>query len=171
MGKRPHGESLPSEHGYSEYACAVRNGEILQKGESPSPAARILLVDDEELICQACARLLCDFGYQTDTAEDGGVAWEALQANVYDLLITDINMPKVSGIELVNKVRSAHMALPVILMSGNLAIRKLDRNPWPQPYATLAKPFTGDELMGRVKIILRESDIRRARKESLPIFS
>jgi YesN/AraC family two-component response regulator len=63
-----------------------------------------------------------------DTAEDGEFGWEALQAKNYDLLITDNNMPKVSGLELVKKLRSARMALPVILASGAMP-EELNRLP------------------------------------------
>ena len=80
-------------------------------------------------------------------------------------------MPNVSGVDLVKKVRSAHMTLPVILASGDLPTRELARNPWLQPVATLAKPFTGEELLGTVKKVLREADRAREQTESLPIFS
>ena len=103
----------------------METGEILRNGDSARaptryqrrPPKRILMVDDDVLIRQIFAQVLSFFGYQTETAEDGAVAWEALQANGYDVLVTDNNMPKVSGVELVKKVRSAHMALPVVLMS------------------------------------------------------
>jgi DNA-binding NtrC family response regulator len=158
----------------------MNNGEILRTGESANALARcrtrrsqrVLLVDDEILIRHVCARVLRSFGYQTETANDGAAAWKALQANIYDLLITDNNMPRVSGVELVKKVRSAHMALPVILVSGDLPTRELDDNPWLQPVATLAKPFTGEELLGTVKRVLCESgDITGEKIESRPIFS
>ena len=81
----------------------MNNGESLPSGESArtqarcetSASKRILVVDDEMLIRKICARVLRDFGYLTETAEDGLAAWKALQANVYNLLITDNNMPKV----------------------------------------------------------------------------
>jgi len=92
--------------------------------------------------------------------------WQALQANVYDLLITYNNMPNISGIELVKKVRSAHLALPIIMASGSIPTGELDRNPWLQPVATLAKPFTGDELLATVKRALGESIITREPLES-----
>ena len=122
------------------------------------------------LIRKICARVLRDSGYLIETAEDGAAAWKALQANSYDLLITDNNMPKVSGVELVKNVRSAQMALPVILVSGNLPMAELEGDPWLQHVATLAKPFAGDELLGIVEKVLRESAITREQTESLPIW-
>src|SRR5690349_16480470 len=70
-------------------------------------------------------------------------------------------MPRISGVELVKKVRSAHMTLPIIMASGNLPAGDLDRAPWLRHVATLAKPFTGDELLGTVKKVLSESAITR----------
>jgi DNA-binding response OmpR family regulator len=164
---------------FSAYARGVESGEILRNGASASALAvcktrsslRILLADDEMLIRKLCTRVLRDFGYQTETANDGAAAWKALQGNVYDLLITDNNMPKVSGVELVKKVRSANMTLPVILISGNLPTGELDRNPCLQDVATLAKPFAGEELLGTVERVLRENAMTREQTESLPIFS
>ena len=94
----------------------MKNDEVLQTGDSPgaqarcraTPSNRILVVDDDADIRQVNADVLRRFGYQTETAADGAAAWEALQANRYDLLITDNRMPKVSGVELVKKMRSAH---------------------------------------------------------------
>ena len=106
-------------------------------------------------------------GYYVDAAEDGAVAWDALQRESYDLLVTDHNMPKVSGIELVKKLRSARMALPVILASGTMPVDELDRHPWLQLAATLHKPFTADELVDTVKKVLHPTDSAREQIEPL----
>jgi hypothetical protein len=62
-------------------------------------------------------------------------------------------------------------ALPVILVSGNLPTRELDRNRWLQPVATLATPFTGHKLVGTVKKVLHETQSAREQIEPLPTFS
>ena len=129
---------------------------------------RILVVDDDEFIRQVNAEVLSHVGYHTETAEDGAAAWEALQTNGYDLLITDHNMPKVSGVELVKKVRSAHMTLPVILASGDLPAGELDRHPWLQLAATLLKPFTADELLATVRKVLCAIDSAPQQLAPLP---
>src|SRR6266850_2286293 len=85
------------------------------------PPHRILVVDDDFDIRQLSAKVLRNRGYQVDAAEDGAAGWEALQTSNYDLLITDHNMPKVSGVELVKKMRAARMTLPVVLASGTLS--------------------------------------------------
>ena len=134
-----------------------------------APSNRILLVDDDTDIRLLGADLLFHSGYQVDTAEDGESGWEALQAKSYDLLITDNKMPKVSGLELVKKLRSARMALPVILASGAMP-EELNRLPWLQLAATLWKPFTPGELLGTVKKVLRATDSAREQVKPLPIW-
>jgi DNA-binding response OmpR family regulator len=128
------------------------------KAEAPDSAAtqrqRILVVDDERMIRQLNTEVLSCSGYQVDAAEDGAVAWDALQLNNYDLLITDHDMPKVTGVELLKKLHAARMALPVIMATGTPPEEELDRHPWLQIQAVLLKPYTFDELLGTVKNVL-----------------
>ena len=120
----------------------------------PTPRKRILLVDDGMNFRQLRAGMLVHSGYQVDAAEDGVAAWATLQANGYDLLITENDIPKVSGVELVKEMRCARMTLPVILMSVVLPTDELKQHPWLQPVATLVKPFTGGQLLRMVNQLL-----------------
>jgi two-component system OmpR family response regulator len=115
------------------------------------PAHRILVVDDDDDIRRLNTEVLIQFGYHVDAAEDGAAGWEALQLKSYDLLVTDNNMPKVSGVELLMKLRAARMALPVIMATATLPKKDLTRYPWLQAAITLPKPYTVDELLGTVK--------------------
>ena len=72
-----------------------------------NPSQRILLVEDDAAICQLNAQVLARSGYRVDAAADGSAGWDALHANNFDLLITDHDMPVLSGLDLVRKVRSA----------------------------------------------------------------
>jgi two-component system OmpR family response regulator len=134
-------------------------------GERPSkkmePVRRILVVDDEPHIRQLCADALAYSGYHVDSAEDGVAAWERLQNNVYDLLVTDNNMCRLTGIGLIKKLRAARMALPVIMVSGAMPTDELDRHPWLRIDASLHKPFTVDELVGTVREVLRVTEDAR----------
>ena len=94
-------------------------------------------------------------------AEDGAAAWEALQANRYDLLITDNNMPRLTGMELLKKLRSARMELPVIMATGTLPTQELAQNPWLEPVAMLAKPYATDQLLDTVKNVLRRGVLKK----------
>jgi len=80
-----------------------------------SPPQRILVVEDDRDLRQLNTEVLIHSGYHVNAAADGAAAWQALNTDRYDLLITDNNLPKVSGVELLKKVRAARMALPVIM--------------------------------------------------------
>jgi DNA-binding response OmpR family regulator len=112
------------------------------------------VVDDEAMMRTFNAEVLTSYGYHVDDAEDGALAWDRLQINSYDLLITDNVMPKVSGIQLIEKVHAARMALPVILAAGALPKNDFMQCPWLQPAAILVKPYTIDEFLGTVKNVL-----------------
>jgi len=68
---------------------------------------RILVADDESAVRAFMSSVLLHAGYRVDVAQDGAVAWAALQAEPYDLLITDYNMPRINGVELVRNLRAA----------------------------------------------------------------
>ena len=123
-----------------------------------NPSSHILVVDDDGEIHALCAEALVSFGYRVYAAEGGAAAWKELHANSYDLLITDNNMPKLSGVELVMKLRSARMTLPVILASGELSAEELNRNPWLQLAATLVKPISSGQLLKTVGAVLLAAD-------------
>jgi DNA-binding response OmpR family regulator len=129
---------------------------------------RILVVDDDISIRQLSTEVLIDSGYEVDAAADGVVAWEALQIKAFNLLITDHNMPRLTGVELVKKLRSARMDLPVILATGRLPTEALAQNPSLQLAAMLPKPFSVDELLETVRVVLRATVSVREQIEPLP---
>ena len=85
-----------------------------------NPPHRVLVVDDDDVMRRLNTMVLLRAGYAVDAAEDGVAAWEALCAESYDLMITDNNMPKMKGIEVLVKLRAARMALLVIMATGAL---------------------------------------------------
>jgi DNA-binding response OmpR family regulator len=115
---------------------------------------RILVVDDEAMIRRLNTEVLTYSGYLVDAAEDGAAAWEAIQSNTYDLLVTDHAMPNLTGVELLKKLYAARMALPVILATGTYPQEELAEHPWLQIEASLLKPYTFDELLDTVKNVL-----------------
>ena len=135
-----------------------------------SSSHRILVVDDD-----SDTRLLYGFvltrpGYRVEVAEDGAAAWEALQANSYHLLITEHEMPKLTGVELVKKLRAARMALPVVMAARRLPLEELARNPLLQLAVTLSKPFLADALLDTVKNVLRVTDSPHEPLRPLPAW-
>ena len=121
----------------------------------PNPRQRILVVDDEPDIRRLSTEVLIHSGYHVDAAADGATAWEALQTKAFNLLITDHNIPKVSGVELLKKLRAARVALPVIMATGTLPTWELALLPQLQPAAVLLKPYTVEELLGTVTKVMR----------------
>jgi len=143
-----------------EPACA-----LLQR--EPNPPRRILVVDDDSDIRQLSTEVLIRTGDVVDAAADGAAAWEALQIKAFNLLITDHNMPRLTGVELVKKLRSARRALPVILATG-LPTEVLAQNPSLQLAAMLPKPFSVEELLETVSVVLRATDSAPGQLGPLP---
>ena len=121
---------------------------------------RILVVDDDKDIRQLISQFLIRSGYEVDIAEDGAAGWKMLHAvrydpESYDLLITDNNMPNMSGLELIKRVRSERMILPIILASGSEPVN----TQWLQLAAVLPKPFSPDQLVQTVQEALHWSSL------------
>ena len=134
-------------------------GALLQ--HPASPPQRVLVVDDNADARRFVTEALLDAGYEVETAKDGADAWGILQFNIYDLLITDNSMPKMTGVELLKSLRAARMVLPVIMATGTLPAHEFAQSPWLIPEATLLRPFTRDELLGKIKTVLSLSDSPR----------
>jgi len=147
--------------GYSAGALPTR---------SQTNLPRILVVEDDTSIRQLIPIALRDSGYYVDAAEDGAAGWEALQAGNYDLLITDNNMPRVSGVELLKMLRSARMTLPVVMVSGS-PLEALNGDSSLQLAATLLKPFSMDELLGTVEKVLRATEEAPGHTVSFPAMA
>jgi len=152
----------------------MKDNELSQVGDSggaplPCPAKsprRILVVDDDSDLRRLYADVLALPGYHVDAAEDGAAGWEALQANNYNLLITEHSLPKLTGVELVRKLRSARLAVPVVMAAVRLPTLELVQNPPLQLAALLSKPFYISELLQTVRTVLRATD--RSREKVSP---
>jgi DNA-binding response OmpR family regulator len=128
---------------------------------------RILVVDDDSDVRQLSVDVLTDSGYDVAAAKDGAAGWQALQADNYDLVITDNRMPRMTGLEMIEKLRAAHMTLPVLMATRQPPADEFARQPWLKPDATLQRPFSNDELLEAVKKILPQDDGSDDQKESL----
>ena len=130
-----------------------------------SSSHRILVVDEDSDLRRLYAEALAGLGYSVDAA-----GWEALKANRYGLLITEHEIPILTGVELVKRLRAAHMALPVVMAAGRLPTYELARNPSLQLAATLAKPFVIDALLDTVRNVLRATDSAQEQAAPLPVW-
>jgi CheY-like chemotaxis protein len=115
----------------------------------------ILVADDNADVRFLHTEVLVESGYRVDAAEDGAAAWDALQAKSYDLLITDNDMPRMSGFELIWKLRNAGMKLPVILVSGTAPPGALEEYAWLRITARLPKPYAIADLLTMVEEVLK----------------
>jgi DNA-binding response OmpR family regulator len=134
----------------------AREPAVARTRSETNPILRVLVVDDDVTIRRLSKAMLIYHGFDVDAAEDGAAGLAALYAKQYDLLITANNMPKVTGVELVKKLRSDRVEMPVILVSG-LIPDELSRNPGMLD-ATLLKPFTTAELLETVNKVLRGAE-------------
>ena len=121
---------------------------------------RILVVDDEPAVRQTLARVLCALGHDVVTVAEPMNAYELLEAGGFDLVLLDINMPRMSGDALFLALirRDPGLATRVLLMSGDPWAVKCD---WPAELhacPVLAKPFGLDALAGLVAHALGAAD-------------
>jgi DNA-binding NtrC family response regulator len=109
------------------------------------------MVEDDADIRRLNSQDLRNAGYLVDALEDGETAWEVLQRDSYNLLITDQHWPKLLGVELLKKIHDAHMVLPVIMITDILPKLEFAEHPWIQPATMLFEPYSSAELLGMVK--------------------
>ena len=128
-----------------------------ERGATHRPP-RILVVDDDPDLRQIGTEMLIRHGYQVDAVEDNTAGWKALKTHPYDLLVTDLDMPRLSGLKLVKRLRAARMAMPVILASGTVTPGELNRTPWLHLSGALLKPVSPDQLLQTVQAVLRAPD-------------
>ena len=126
-------------------------------------AAKILVVDDEEIIRIGCQRVLEEYNHQVDLAENGQVAFEKLQKNSYDLVLVDMMMPVMGGMELLEKIKKLDPNIIPIVISAYATIETAVDAVKKGAYDYLPKPFTPDELVGKVN---RGLEKRRLRLEA-----
>ncbi len=131
---------------------------------------RILAVDNDRDLRLLYADALARADYDVDAVEDGAAAWKALHVNNYSLLIIEHNLPRLTGVELVMKLRSARMALPVILATGQLPTETLVQNPLLQLAALLPKPFYISQLLETVRAVLQATGSLPGQLELLPVW-
>ncbi|PIT82053.1 response regulator [Limnohabitans sp. 15K] len=120
--------------------------------------ATILMVDDEELLLAGIQEMLEMQGYVVITALDGQQAMVSLTEHAIDLVITDLVMPNMDGVDFVQELRKIRPDIPVIVVSGsthNIMERYgIDSIQLPGADASLSKPFKGMDLMAQIQELL-----------------
>jgi CheY-like chemotaxis protein len=119
--------------------------------------ARILVIDDELVIRQALAIMLANVGHKVETAENGRAGLDLLERESFDLVLTDILMPEMDGVEAMRKLRALPSPPKIVAMSGGV---QLTREDFPRAAellgadAALSKPFRARELYALVDRLL-----------------
>ncbi|MFA9559280.1 response regulator transcription factor [Evansella sp. AB-rgal1] len=132
---------------------------------------RILVVEDEVNIARVIQLELEYEGYKIDVAEDGLIAWQMLQEGTWDLVLLDVMLPKLSGMEVLRRLRGSGNSTPVIMLTARDAVvdkvTGLDQGA--NDYVT--KPFEIEELLARIRACLRvNGNQTAANEESEQVF-
>ncbi|WP_416305334.1 response regulator transcription factor [Neptunicella sp. SCSIO 80796] len=118
---------------------------------------RILLVEDDSRLLMQLDAMLRQNGYSVDLADNGEHGLFLIQEYPYDLAIVDIGLPKIDGLELIQRARKNHVSCPILILTA--------RDRWQEKVEGLdsgaddylTKPFHNEELLARVKALIRRS--------------
>lgn len=118
---------------------------------------RILVVEDEPVISSGISTALAASGYQTRLATDGEEAWFLGDTEDFDLVVLDLGLPKMDGLTVLKRWRTAGRQMPVLILTA--------RGAWPERVEGidagaddyLAKPFQIEELIARIRALIRRS--------------
>jgi len=129
-------------------------------------SARILVVDDEEIVIRSCLRILGTGDYEVEAVQDGWEALRKIDENDYDVVILDIMMPKIDGMEVLQRVKETHPDVDVIMVTGHSQIETAVRSMKLGAFDYLPKPFDPDELE---LVVERALERRRLLQENLDL--
>ncbi len=136
--------------------------------KAPGKKERILIVDDAPDTLEVLQRNLSSRAYQVFTAPGVAEAIQVLEQNPVDLVITDLKMPRASGLDLVRHVRENLKDTEVMLITGYASIEGAVQAVKSGAEEYLSKPFTDDELLSAVQRVLNKLHLRRAGQKALP---
>lgn len=122
---------------------------------------RVLLVEDEPGIAQFISQGLNEAGYATDVATDGEEGLDYALAAEYDIIILDIMLPKIDGLQLLRKLRTQSLKTPVLLLTARDAIEDRVRGLDAGADDYLSKPFALNELLARLRALLRRPPMQQ----------
>lgn len=122
---------------------------------------KILVVEDEASMRKALCNGLKKFGYAVDAAGDGEKALELIEINTYDLIVLDLSLPKIDGIEVLKKIRKTDQELRVLILSARAEVEDkiIGLDTGANDY--LSKPFHFKELEARIRALLRRNFIQK----------
>jgi EAL domain-containing protein (putative c-di-GMP-specific phosphodiesterase class I) len=143
---------------------------ILPPGLPATPSSergRVLIVDDEEALVRLLSRVLIAAGYEVATAGDGQKAVELLATTTFDAVISDIDMPRMDGIQLLQLVRQGDFDVPVILMTGAPSLATAVKAVSLGAVLYLTKPIDIDDLQTAIARAVRLKRVGELKQEAL----
>ncbi|MHB8909371.1 MAG: sigma-54-dependent transcriptional regulator [Syntrophales bacterium] len=126
----------------------------------------LLIVDDEEVIREGMRRILTAEGYQVETSASGRSAIEKIQEHDFDVVITDLKMPGMDGIEVLKNIKILQPEVPVIMITGYSTVDTAVEAMKSGAFDYIAKPFTADLIVDKVR---KAVDHKIAMTESLAV--
>ncbi len=121
---------------------------------------RLLLVEDDELLGDAVKTGLTQFGYVVDWLKDGESARSAIKTETFELIILDLNLPKLSGINLLQNIRCDQNTTPVIILTACDSVEERIKGLDSGADDYIVKPFDLNELSARIRALIRRSQGR-----------
>ena len=121
---------------------------------------RLLIVEDEKQLCDTVAKSLYDAGYEVDTCYDGETALECILAENYDLIVLDLNLPGMDGMEILRELRQSNEETKVLILSarGQIADKVEGLDAGANDY--MEKPFHLQELEARIRSLTRRKFVQ-----------
>jgi DNA-binding NtrC family response regulator len=126
---------------------------------------RILMIDDDQAVCRMVEAILTDQHYAVAVYAHAPDAIAALLPGRFDLVITDVRMPVMGGLEVLQRVKAVDAALPVIMITGHATVDMSIQALRKGAYDILTKPFEPDELLSRVRNALRQTELMNENRE------
>jgi len=122
---------------------------------------RLLVVEDELSMQKAVRKGLEKYGYAVDSAGDGEAALDLIEINPYDLVVLDLNLPKIDGIEVLKGIRKTNKDLKVLILSARSEVEDkiIGLDTGANDY--LSKPFHFKELEARIRALLRRDFMQK----------
>jgi DNA-binding NtrC family response regulator len=126
---------------------------------------KILVADDEKHIAEGLQMLLADEGYEVDTATDGNAAWKLAQDGGYGVVLADLRMPEVDGLELFSRMRKAGIASEMIIITGEGSVESAKEAMRQGAYDYLEKPLKIDRLKELIPKALEKFQVKQANRQ------
>lgn len=122
-------------------------------------STRVLVIDDEEIVCESIKRILEEEGYEIESALNGQEAFKKMDENPFDIVITDLKMPGIDGMEVLRIIRREYPNTIVIMITGFSTVETAVEAMKLGAFDYIPKPFTPDEVSIVVKKAIEQKNL------------